>query len=61
MVHQVKKITESKSSNHSDQAQESAVSHVFAWSKLLIDIQRDVKNKSIANASVQTALLHPSQ
>jgi|TARA_B110000211_G_scaffold175625_1_gene198528 hypothetical protein len=59
MIHQVKKITELKSSNHSYQVQEFAVSHVFALSKLLIDIQREVKNKLIANARVRTTSLHP--
>jgi len=55
MIHRVKKVTESKSSNHCCQPLEPAGSHVFALSKLLIDIQRDVKNKTIANARVQAA------
>jgi hypothetical protein len=50
MIHRVKKVTEPKSSNHCCQPPEPADSHVFALSKLLIDIQRDVKNKTIANA-----------
>jgi hypothetical protein len=52
MIHRVKKITEPKSSNHCCQPLEPAGSHVFALSKVLVNIQRDMKNKLIANANV---------
>ncbi len=52
MIHRVKKITEPKSSNHCCQPLEAAGSHVFALSKVLINIQRDMKNKTIVNARV---------
>jgi len=52
MIHRVKKITEPKSSNHGCQPLEPAGSHVFALSKVLINIQRDMKNKSIENSRV---------
>ncbi|MEH6449438.1 MAG: hypothetical protein V7765_12260 [Oleispira sp.] len=54
MVRRVKIITESKNSNHCCQPLEPEGSHMFSLSKLLIDIQRDVKNKLIENASVKT-------
>ena len=53
MARQVKKIAESKSSNHCCQLLEPKVSHVLSLSELLIDIQREVKKKSTENARVK--------
>lgn len=55
MIRRVEKITESKNRNHCCQPLEPTGSHMFSLSKLLIDIQRDVKSKLIENASVQTS------
>ncbi len=55
MTHRVKTIVESKSSNHCCQPLEPKGSHVFVLSKLLMDIQRDVKNKLIKNISVKAS------
>ena len=55
MIRRVNKIIESNNCSHCCQTLEPKGSHVFALSKLLIDIQRDVKSKSIANASVVTS------
>jgi len=55
MTRRVKTIAESKSSNHCCQLLEHKKSHVFSLSELLIDIQRDVKKKTIENARVQAS------
>ena len=55
MTRRIKTIAESKSSNHCCRLLEPKESHVFSLSELLIDIQREVKKKTIENARMQAS------